>query len=316
MVSVVMPAYNAEKFIGRAIDSVLAQTYGDFEFIIIEDCSTDGTLRIIESYDDKRIRLFKNNANKGIAYSTNIGLRESRGEYIALLDDDDMAAAERLEIQAGYLDSHPEIDILGGRSIVVDEHDSFLWIGGTPRNNPKYIKSLLLFKRVDFMNGTVMMRKSFIVKNGLSYREGCLGMQDHRFFIESSKVGSISSVDKVLLYSRVHGANETSRAKRENAAQRAKKYFEFQEYSLKSSGYALEDSKMRLIGKIFSEEGAVCADYVEFKELVNALEELLRQAKDMNADYFSELEHVCRTSAAEQTARMKNFKLGMFLGNE
>lgn len=316
MVSVVMPAYNAEKYIGRAIDSVLRQTYADLELIIIEDCSTDGTLRIIEGYDDKRIRLFRNDANMGIAYSTNVGLRESRGEYIALLDDDDMAAENRLKIQAHYLDSHPEIDILGGRSIAVDGQDNFLWIDGVPRNNPKYIKSLLLFRRVDFRNGTAMMRKSFIIKNGLHYREGCVGMQDHRFFIDCSKVGSISSVDKVLLYSRVHEANETSRAKREDAAERAKKYFEFQEYSLKSSGYDLGERKTRLIGKIFSEEGAVCGSYMEFKELINVFEELLRQAKGMGADYLSELEHVCKTAAAEQTVRMKNFKVGMFIGNE
>lgn len=316
MVSVVMPAYNAEKYIKKAIDSILTQTYQDFELLIIEDCSTDHTLGIIQSCQDSRIRLFKNEVNRGIAYSTNIGLRESRGEYIALLDDDDMAVRERLEIQKTYLDAHPEIDVLGGRSVTIDENDTYLWIENEPRKNPRYIEALLLFKRVDFRNGTTMFRKSFIEKHSLSYREACFGMQDYQFFVESSKVGNISSVGNILLLSRVHEENKTAVEKAQRGAKRAEKYFALQKESLKASGYQLQDTSMQLIGKLFSEEGALCDDYEEYRKLVKILEELMEQAGAMNVNYLRELEHLCKTILADQAVRMRNFEIGMFLGNE
>lgn len=314
MVSVVMPAYNAEKYIGKAIESIINQTYTDFELIIIEDASTDHTLEEIKKYKDSRIRLFKNSVNRGIAFSTNVGLRESKGTYIALLDDDDMAAKERLELQVQYMDTHTDIDILGGRSIAIDENDRYLRIENEPRNNPKYMKSLLLFKRVDFRNGTTMIRTSFLRKYGLYYQEGCLGMQDYRFFIDSSKVGNISSINKILLYSRVHESSETVRTKREKRVERAEKYFEFQISSLQLSGYHMDDNSMYLIRKLFSEEGTVCSNYEEFKKLVNVFSILLKQARNMSVDYYNELEHLCKVIIAEQATKMKNFTVELFLG--
>ena len=91
LVSVIMPAYNGEKYIGAAIESILNQTYDNFELVIIEDKSTDNTLKVIQEYNDSRISLFLNSSNRGIAYSTNLGIAKSKGEYIALLDDDDLA---------------------------------------------------------------------------------------------------------------------------------------------------------------------------------------------------------------------------------
>lgn len=315
MVSVVMPAYNAEKYIGKAIESIMNQTYTDFELLIIEDASTDRTLEIIKKYNDSRIRLLKNPVNRGIAFSTNVGLRESKGTYIALLDDDDIAAKERLELQVQHMETHSDIDILGGRSVTIDANERYIRIENEPRNNPKYLKALLLFKRVDFRNGTTMIRKSFLRKHGLYYQEGCLGMQDYRFFIDSSKVGNISSINKILLYSRVHESSETVRAKREKRIERAEKYFEFQKSSLQLSGYHMDDNSMFLIQKLFSEEGEVCSNYEEFKELVNVFSVLLKQARNMNADYYNELEHLCKVIIAEQATKMKNFTVELFLGN-
>lgn len=97
LVSVIMPAYNGEKYIGDAIESILNQTYDNFELIIVEDKSTDHTLDVIHGYEDSRISLYLNECNRGIAYSTNLGIEQSKGKYIALLDDDDMSASRRLE---------------------------------------------------------------------------------------------------------------------------------------------------------------------------------------------------------------------------
>ncbi len=313
MVSVIMPAYNAEKYIGKAIESILAQTYTDLELLIIEDASTDHTLERIKTYQDNRIRVFENSENMGISFSTNIGLRESRGEYVALMDDDDIAVKERLEIQVKYLDEHREIDILGGRSAIIDENGDLLDVEDHPRNNPKYIKSVLLFHCLDFRNGTTMMRSSFIKNHALCYRENCFGMQDYKFFIESSKVGNISSVDKVLLLYRMHGLNETQKEIQGNREERAEKYFEFQCDSLKASGFQLDEKGKLLIRKFLKEGGGVCGSYEEFKEFVGVLAELLKQAENLEVDYYKELEFHCRSLAAMQIIRMKSFNMELLL---
>lgn len=103
-ISVVMPAYNAEKYIGKSIDSILNQTYGDFEFIIINDGSKDSTKEIILSYSDNRIVYLENEINSGIVVTLNKGLEYATGEYIARMDADDIAVAERLEKQIEFME--------------------------------------------------------------------------------------------------------------------------------------------------------------------------------------------------------------------
>lgn len=109
VVSVIMAAYNSERFIGAAIESVLGQTYQELELLIIEDGSTDGTLAVIQSYTDKRIRVLINDKNRGTLYSMRHGVSEARGEYIAVLDSDDMAEPERLRKQVAILRRKPEV---------------------------------------------------------------------------------------------------------------------------------------------------------------------------------------------------------------
>ncbi|MCI8465867.1 MAG: glycosyltransferase family 2 protein [Lachnospiraceae bacterium] len=145
LVSVIMPAYNGEKYIGEAIESVLNQTYGNLELIVVEDKSTDATPDLIRRYQDSRIRLYFNDRNQGIAYSTNLGIEKSRGKYIALLDDDDIALERRLEWQVDFLEKHEEIDVLGGRSALIDKDGNFIGYDKEPIYNPKYIKANLLF---------------------------------------------------------------------------------------------------------------------------------------------------------------------------
>lgn len=107
-VSVIMPAYNAEKFIEKTINSILNQTYTDFELLIIDDCSTDNTMDVVRRIKDNRIRIINNKTNQGIAKSRNIGLANAKGEYIALMDNDDLTVVDRFEKEVCYLENHPE----------------------------------------------------------------------------------------------------------------------------------------------------------------------------------------------------------------
>lgn len=120
-VSVVMPVYGVEKFVAAAIDSVLSQTFTDFEFIIVDDCSPDGSLAICQSYKDPRMRIVSHENNRGLAGARNTGIRHAHGEYIALLDSDDMWLPEKLEKHVKHLDTNPDVGVSFSRSAFVDE---------------------------------------------------------------------------------------------------------------------------------------------------------------------------------------------------
>jgi glycosyltransferase involved in cell wall biosynthesis len=118
LISIIMPVFNGEKYLHKAIKSILSQTLDDFEFLIINDGSTDNTRNIIESYKDERIRLIDNEINLGLASSLNRGISLSRGVYIARMDADDVSFPERFKRQVEHLQAHPEIDLLGCRAVV------------------------------------------------------------------------------------------------------------------------------------------------------------------------------------------------------
>jgi len=120
VVSVIMPTWNGERFLRPAIDSVLSQTFTDFELIVIDDASTDNTPRILADYKDDRLVVITNERNLGIAGATNRGLVEARGEYVALLDHDDISLPHRLQTEVEYLDSHPEIALVGSDATLID----------------------------------------------------------------------------------------------------------------------------------------------------------------------------------------------------
>ena len=121
-VTVLMPVYNREKYLREAIDSILSQTFTDFEFLIVDDGSTDNSLEIINSYSDSRIRLIRNLANLGISKSLNIGLSESLGDYVARMDSDDISLPNRLQKQIEFLNQNPDITVLGSHMNFIDIH--------------------------------------------------------------------------------------------------------------------------------------------------------------------------------------------------
>jgi glycosyltransferase involved in cell wall biosynthesis len=112
-ISVVMPVYNGKEYLALAVESILRQTFADFEFIIINDGSTDNSADIAASYEDPRIKLLHNDKNLGLIPSFNRGLENSRGEYIARMDADDIAFPDRFKKQVAFLDDHPDIALCG-----------------------------------------------------------------------------------------------------------------------------------------------------------------------------------------------------------
>lgn len=121
-VTVLVPVYAGADVVGGAIESVLAQTYEDFELLLIDDCSPDDSVAVIESFDDPRIRLIRNDDNLGQIGTLNRGLGEARGEYVARLDQDDRCLPARLALQVAILDTEPAVALVGGWMTIVDEH--------------------------------------------------------------------------------------------------------------------------------------------------------------------------------------------------
>lgn len=123
VISVIMPTYNAERYVGKAMESILQQSFCDFEFIIIDDCSTDESYKIIESYatHDKRIRLFRNNENKKLPYTLNFGISQASGKYIARMDADDVSYPDRFSKQFEFMENNPDVGVCGTMIDVFDE---------------------------------------------------------------------------------------------------------------------------------------------------------------------------------------------------
>lgn len=167
MISVVMSVYNGELYLDEAIESILNQTYKDFEFIIINDGATDKSLEIIEKYknQDDRIVLISRE-NKGLIASLNEGIEKARGKYIARMDADDISLPKRFEEQVEFMESE-NIDICGGNYLSINSDGSLFSLNLTPQSHE--LCTLSLVSKVPFAHPTVMMRKEFLDKHALKY---------------------------------------------------------------------------------------------------------------------------------------------------
>ena len=202
-ISVIMPAYNAEKYINEAIDSILAQTFTDFEFIIIDDGSTDSTCAIVESYSDSRIRFFKNEHNLGVAATLNRGLDLARGEYIARMDADDISLPTRFEKQAAYMDSHPDVVVCGtGVECFGARHETRFF-----SETDAQLKIDLLFGCC-FAHPSVIIRSS-VISSGFHYDTAFDKMEDYELWWRISNFGKLASIHEILLKYRIHTGQVT-----------------------------------------------------------------------------------------------------------
>ncbi len=208
-VTVLMPAYNAGKFVAEAIRSILRQTLQSFELLIVDDCSTDDSVRTIESFHDPRIRLLRNKQNEGITASLNRGIAEAEHELIARVDADDVCHPQRLEKQAAYMREHPHCAMVSSWVRLVDEEGRYIRTEGT-RN--KYLYYNLFFECCIY-HPTVMLRKGPLEEAG-NYRWRYA--EDFELFRRLSRQFEIGGIDEPLLDYRMHSANtNTARYRKE-----------------------------------------------------------------------------------------------------
>jgi len=207
LVSIVMPAYNAGDFLCSSIDSILNQTYKNFEFIIVNDASTDGTSKILNQYkkQDKRIKVITNKINLGISRSANIGISEAKGEFIARMDADDIANFDRIEKQVKFLLRNKKVVAVGGQCQLIDKDGVKIGEKLFPTDN-KHIKSMI-FANVPLQQPTLMVNKNLLPKNFVWYDNDFSSAEELELIFKLFKLGEVRNLKDIVLKYRMHDHN-------------------------------------------------------------------------------------------------------------
>lgn len=209
MISVIMPAYNADKYIAQAIESVLDQTYKQFELIIINDCSTDNTGKIISSYKkkDNRIVVITNKKNLKLARSLNKGISIAKGKYIARMDADDWSYPDRFNKQTLFMEKHPQVGILGGKMNVCDEHLKIINSRSYSLSDKEIRKKIFFYS--PFSHPLIMIRKKILDKVGL-YDNLFNPAEDYELYFRIGQRAKFANLNDVLLKYRVVSKSMTN----------------------------------------------------------------------------------------------------------
>lgn len=200
-VTVFIPVYNRENYIGEAIESILAQTFSDFEILLVDDGSSDRSVDKIHSYTDPRIRLVCNGENLGIPKTRNKGVNLARGQYMAMLDSDDRAFPDRLEKQIAFLDTHPEYAQIGSWCRMMDAQGHVLNKIKRQPTLPDDIHAQMLF-RCAISNRSIMARTTILQEYG--YRNDFPRCQDYELHVRLAKTYKLGNIPECLVYGRIH----------------------------------------------------------------------------------------------------------------
>ena len=193
-----MPVYNGERYLRESVESILNQTFKDFEFVIVDDGSTDNSVEIIRSYCDRSIRLVENIKNLGQSKSLNIGLKKARGEYIARLDQDDIALKFRLEEQVRFLDLHPNVAIVGSFRKYINSKGNIIAYSKDATSTPALYFKPFVIGSPSLQHPFVMFRKKNVVSIN-AYNENYAYSQDLCLICRMLEVGDeFANIPKVL----------------------------------------------------------------------------------------------------------------------
>ena len=196
-----MTVYNGQAFLREAIESILNQSYTDFELLIADDASTDRTPDIIRSYRDSRIRVVHHESNRGVAYTRSRALPLAKGEYVAVLDADDVSYPYRLETQVAYLDSHPDVVLLGSSYEIIDDQGHVINTAHA-QTDPLSIRWHLLFGNC-IAQSTVMYRLAEVLELG-GYDDQVFVCEDYDLYVRIAARHPMAQLDEVLVQHREH----------------------------------------------------------------------------------------------------------------
>lgn len=211
LVSIILPAYNCEKYISQSVESILHQVYDRFELIIINDGSSDNTAGILQSFTDPRVQVYHNDGNKGLVYTLNRGIAMAKGEFIARMDADDIATNDRIEKQVHWLLHHPDTAAVASFIRIIDSNGNELpdWPLDRATTTAASIKAAM--PRENCLAHPTMMMRTEILRQYL-YEPAQQHIEDYDLWLRM--IGDGLTIDKIpqhLLYYREHQASVTSK---------------------------------------------------------------------------------------------------------
>ncbi len=205
LVSVLMPVYKTAPYLREAMDSILSQSFTDFELIVLNDCSPDNADEILDSYHDPRIVRYTGERNVGLSNVLNVGIELSRGRYIARMDSDDLSLPERFRVQIDYLEEHPEIDLVSVGMQLFGEKDE-IWIR---EQDPEKVKINALFHS-PVLHASSVWRKHRFEENGLRFRQEMVPAEDYDLWTRALIKGlKLVNLPMVLYKYRIHPSQAT-----------------------------------------------------------------------------------------------------------
>lgn len=203
-ISVLMPVYNCALYLVEAVESILNQTFTDFELIILDDCSSDNSAEIAKSFTDKRIIYHCNDTNLGLANNLNVGLRRANGKYIARMDGDDISLPDRFQTQIDFLESHPDIDLCScGLQMFGTENT--IWVR---ESDPEAVKITMMFYS-PVLHASSVWRKDSFEKHQLYYEQDTFPAEDYDLWSRAIFYCRLVNIPQVLYKYRIHGIQVT-----------------------------------------------------------------------------------------------------------
>lgn len=278
--SVLMPVYNDERYIHDAIDSILHQSMANFELIIVNDGSTDATLRILKSYTDPRIQIVSHAQNKGRPFARNTALEAANGKYAIWMDGDDISHPQRIEKQVDFLDAHPEIDICGcAVQCFQNRQDTIRY-----PHTPEHVRAGIIWGPT-IPNSASCIRLSSVRKAQLRYSEELLRAQDYAFWIDALLGANLQAVNipDVLFHWR-YFHRPTSMAYHALVARHALAYL--------GLPHDLHHATLHTVLSCTSDEGLAAVDAPEVIQWANEVYQAVLRTRLISVQAFLPLAHV------------------------
>lgn len=245
IVTVLIPVYNGAKYLREAIESILNQTYSNFELLIINDGSTDHSEEIILSYSDPRIRYLSNSINQGLINTLNLGLRSAKGKYIARMDQDDISLPNRIEKQVDFLENNSEIGLVGTAFQIIGDEKYHAYY-----SDHDHIKLAFNFYNA-IAHPTVMFRSEICKEYSLFYRREYIHAEDYKLWTDFILKTKVANMPEVLIKYRKHDTqicNVYSVPQYDMTVRIQKEY-------LLNNGFSFSDTELNLIQKLHQPEG-------------------------------------------------------------
>jgi glycosyltransferase involved in cell wall biosynthesis len=279
-VSVFMPVYNAGTDLAEAIQSILNQSFRDFEFVIVNDGSTDDSLKVLQSYNDNRIRIINNETNKGLIASLNIGLEKCVGDYIIRMDQDDISLPNRIEKQVSFLDSNSDYGLIGTWFEDFGEHIDSKTVRYSPDDTEIRIRHLY---QTHISHPTAAIRTSVLRQNQLLFDPEFVHGEDYEFWVRLSEFCKLSNIQELLVRKRDHPkniSNKYAQTMQDTCAKVKQKQF-------RSMGIELSVEEIILYERFANIDWSL--DSEEMNQLLQLLEKILQANEESGfipkADY-------------------------------